>query len=225
MKRILTSLFLFAAVAVLGQSNFDYQTDFKKILKQTKSQNSNLFYEKLLIRFEADDSTLLDSEVLALMIGFTDKVAYKPYDDLVIERDIYSLNDAAEYQKSLDLANTFLATHPLSQQALIEKGYSCYKLGKMAESNSAMYKFRRIMKAMFYSGLGKDPNQPMFALGPADGQNYILKNESASIGTMGSGTDKNGNFLDILEAKYKNGTSQTFYFIVQHATDKMFIKD
>ncbi len=39
---------------------------------------------------------------------------------------------------------------------------------------------------------------------------------------MGSGTDKNGNFLDILQAKYQDGRTVTLHFIIQHATNKMF---
>ncbi len=76
---------------------------------------------------------------------------------------------------------------------------------------------------MDFSGDGKE--QPIFALGPGDGQNYIQKYLGAKIGTMGSGSDKNGYFIDILEAEYKNGTSESLHFIIQHATDKMFSKD
>ena len=40
---------------------------------------------------------------------------------------------------------------------------------------------------------------------------------------MGSGFDKNGNFIDILEAKAKSGESFNMYFIIQHAAAKMFL--
>jgi hypothetical protein len=39
---------------------------------------------------------------------------------------------------------------------------------------------------------------------------------------MGSGRDKNDNFIDILEAKFEDGKKMNLYFIIQHATDKMF---
>lgn len=42
---------------------------------------------------------------------------------------------------------------------------------------------------------------------------------------MGSGRDKNGNFLDMLEAIYKDSTSEKLYFIIQHATNKMFSEE
>ena len=63
---------------------------------------------------------------------------------------------------------------------------------------------------------------PAFALGPADGQDFIYKADGAEIGTMGSGRDKDGNFIDILEAKFEGDKKMNLYFIIQHATDKMF---
>jgi hypothetical protein len=75
---------------------------------------------------------------------------------------------------------------------------------------------------MYFSGDGTTIETPAFALGPADGQDFIYKVVDADIGTMGSGRDKNGNFIDILEAKFENGKRMNLYFIIQHATDKMF---
>ncbi len=222
-KAIGLLLFLTTGQMVYGQTTFNYKDDFKIVLAKTKDQNDNLSYDKLLKRFTANDTTLTDFEVLALLIGFTDKSEFKPYSDLDKEREIYKLNDEGKFQEALDSANIFLQKHPVSQQAIIEKSYSYYKLDNKDSSDFYMYQFRRIMKAMDFSGDGEDI--PIFALGPADGQNYIRKYLSAKIGSMGSGRDKNGNFLDILEAKYKDGTSEYLYFIIQHATDKMFSKD
>ncbi|MDP3555793.1 MAG: DUF4919 domain-containing protein [Bacteroidota bacterium] len=216
-------LLLSVGQIVYGQTTFNYKDDYKKVLAKTKDQNNNLSYDKLLKRFSANDTTLTDFEVLGLLIGFTDKPEFKPYTDLNKEREIYKLNGEDKFQAALDSANIFLKKHPLSQQAIIEISYSYYKLNNKDSSDFYMYQFRRIMKAMDFSGDGKEI--PIFALGPADGQNYIRKYLSAKVGSMGSGSDKNGNFLDILEAKYKDGTSESLYFIIQHATDKMFSED
>lgn len=207
---------------VYGQTTFNYKDDFKKVLNKTKDPNNNLSYEKLLKRFSANDTTLTDFEVLALLIGFTDKPEYKPYDDLRTEREIYKLNGEKKYQEGLDKANDFLKTHPVSLKALFEKSYSFHKLEQKDSAEYYMYQGQRIFKAMYFSGNGKTKDTPTFALGPADGQDYIYKFVGADIGTMGSGSDKNGNFLDILEAKFEDGQTVTLYFIIQHATDKMF---
>jgi hypothetical protein len=220
-------LFLLATGQIaMGQAAFNYKDDFKKILTKTKDQNDNLFYNKLLKRFSVNDTTLTDYEVLALLIGFTDKPAFKPYADLSIERKIYNLNGEGKCKEALDSANIFLQTHPFSVKVLFEKGYSFHKLGQEDSASFYTEKGYRIFQTMYFSGNGTTPETPTFALGPADGQDYIRKYVRAKIGTMGSGRDKSGNFLDILEVVSKDGSaSYSLYFIIQHATDKMFSED
>ncbi|HKR03639.1 MAG TPA: DUF4919 domain-containing protein [Bacteroidia bacterium] len=221
MKKTLLLILTMTALTAFGQKSFHYNKDFKKILEKTKDANDDLSYDKLLKRFNTNDTTLTDYEVLSLLIGFTNQPAFKPYKDLKTERAIKSLNSEKKYQEALDTANLFLINHPVSQQAIIEKSFALDKLGQEDSARYYLYRFRKIMQAMAFSGKDKEP---YFALGPADGQNFIIKTMSASIGVMGSGSDKHGNFLDILEAKFKDGTSQNIYFIIQHATDKMFGK-
>lgn len=216
-------LLLLAAVQIsYGQTNFSYKDDFEKVLAKTKDQKDNLFYDKLLARFSVNDTTLTDYEVLALLIGFTDKKDYNPYQDINTEREIYKLNGDEKYQEGLDLANKFLKTHPLSVKALFEKSYSFHQLGQNDSARHYLIQGKRIFRAMYFSGDGKSKETPTFALGPADGQDYIYKFVGADIGTMGSGSDKNGNFIDILEVKFEDGETMYLYFIIQHAIEKMF---
>jgi hypothetical protein len=205
-----------------GQTTFNYKDDFKKVLAKTKDENDSLSYDKLLKRFNNNDTTLSDYEVLALLIGFTAKPEYKPYQDLDTEREIFNLNSANKYKAGLKLGLKFIKTHPISVKALFEIAYSFYKLNNEESAKYYLYRGRTILKAMNFSGDGSSKETPTFALGPADGQDYIYKYIGAKIGTMGSGTDNSGNFLDILEAKLENGQSTTLYFIIQHATEKMF---
>lgn len=230
-KTILLLLLLGTGQITIAQTSFNYKDDFQKVLAKTKDQNDNLSYDKLLKRFSTNDTALTDFEVLALLIGFTAKTEYKPYKDLDMERKIYDINADGKFQDALDSANLFLKTHPFSIKVLFEKAYSFHKLGQEDSAAFYSYKGRRIFKAMTFSGNGKSPETPTFALGPADGQDYIYKFigskiRGAKIGTMGSGRDKSGNFLDILEVVPKNGSaSYNLYFIIQHATDKMFSED
>jgi len=230
MKNFLFLITFSMTLTVFGQSSFNYQTDFEKILAQTKDTSNNLFYDYLLTRFITNDTTLTDYEVLALLIGYTDKAEYKPYTDLTTERKIYEINGDGKYYEAMDSANIFLMTHPLSVKVIFEKSYSFYKLGQKDSAVFSSYKGRRICEAMCFSGNGMTPQTPTFALGPADGQDYIRRFigsriGGAKIGVMGSGRDSNGNFLDILEVVPNDGTpSYNLYFIIQHATDKMFSK-
>lgn len=222
MKKLFTLIISAITLTSFGQTTFNYKDDFKNVLAKTKDPNDNLSYDKLLKRFTANDTTLTDFEVLALLIGFTAKPEYKPYQDLDAERAIYNLNGENKYEEGLDSANKFLKTHPLSVKTLFEKSYSFYKLEQKDSAQYYLYQGRRIFKAMYFSGDGKTTENPTFALGPADGQDFIRKFMGANIGIMGSGRDKSGNFLDILEAKFEDGRTMNLYFIIQHATAKMF---
>jgi len=228
MRQILSVLILTASLTAFGQEfEFDYHKDYERILSQTNDTSSNLNYDKLIQRFEDNDTTLTDFEVLALLIGFTDNEYFKPYDYLTTEREIYSHNGNGKYEKALSMCDSFLVKVPVSQQALIEKSYSHHKLGQADSAQYYMWKFRRIMGAMAQSGDGFKPETAFFSLGPADGQNFISKYLSSSIGTMGSGSDKYGNFVDILEMTWKDEESReqqsrSLYFQIEHASKTMF---
>lgn len=226
MKKLKILGFLLVALAVqisYAQSAFSYKDDFDKVLLKTKDPDGALSYEKLAKRFHANDTTMTDFEVLAMMIGFTDSKEYKPYEDVLIEREIYSLNEEEKYQEAFDAGIEFIETHPLSVKVLFEIVYSCQQLEKEDLAQFYAYKGQRIFEAMFFSGDGRTIDTPAFALGPGDGQDFVYKVVGATIGTMGSGRDKNGNFIDILEAKFEDGNTMNLYFIIQHATNKMFV--
>lgn len=206
--------------------DFNYHTDYDTILQQTKDSTNDLHYDKLLIRFQSNDTTLTDFQVLSLLIGFSDNEHFKPYEYLETEREIYRLNDASKFEEALEMCDSFLTIVPLSQQALLEKSYALHKLGQADSASHYLHQFQRIMRAMMNSGDGFTPETAFFALGPADGQNFIKKYLSGSVGSMGSGSDKHGNFVDILEIIWENqdGEKQSkhLYFQIEHATKTMF---
>src|ERR1051326_1932938 len=218
MRWLILILFLSCFIPAKAQDHFNYQKDFKTILKRSKDPSDKFYYDKLLAKFNSNDTSMTDMEVIALMIGFTDKPQYKPYDDLSTERMIYDLNGDGKFKEALDSSARFLKTHPLSQQTLIERSYAWFKLGSKDSADIYMFRFRRIMRAMNWSGAGTFED-PIFALGPADGQNFIYKFLSGNIGMMGDGRDKDGNFLDILEVKFKNGDSKKLYFNIQRSEE------
>jgi len=228
MKLLFIFLFISITTVIIGQEfEFNYQNDFNKILEETNDSSSSLYYEKLLTRFTRNDSTLTDFEILALLIGFTDSEYFFPYHYLTTEREIYNLNGDRKFNEAIEICDSFLYHVPVSQQALIEKSYSYYKLGNQDSAAFYSWKFRKIMDAMANSGTGLTPENALFALGPADGQNFIRKYLASKIGDMGSTRDEHGNFIDILELimidQETGDTIQTeLYFQIEHAVNKMF---
>ena len=219
MKNVFTFFFLLAGLTAYEQTSFDYQKDFKAILAKTKDSSSNLYYGKLLPRFLANDTLISRYETLALLIGFTDQPDYKPYDDIDTEKDIFALNDNGNYEDALAEANTYLASHPVSLRVLKEKSYSLHQLKKADSSDYCMDLVHKIMSAMIFSGNGKTPESPIFALGLADGERFI-ENAGMILGNRGTGENKAGNYMELVEAITDEGDHQNYFFIIQHARSK-----
>ncbi|MCB0497217.1 MAG: DUF4919 domain-containing protein [Cyclobacteriaceae bacterium] len=222
MKKIaaIIAITIISSSILFAQVTFNYHKDFKRILEQSKDKSSEFYYPKLLERFNRNDSTLTDLEVLALQIGFTANSNYKPYQTVSIEREIKDLVWKEKYEEALIECNKFLKTNPLNFTALMEKGFAYMKLGKEG-SELQKERFMIVLHSILASGEGTK-DSPFFVLSPIDGQTLITHIFGESIGIMGSGTDANGNFLDILEMKKEDGSSKTLYFNINHAAEKMF---
>lgn len=221
MKTVFSFLFFISGFITYAQQPFNYTHDFQTILARTKDNNDSLYYYNLLPRYYANDSGLSRYAMLALLIGFTDKPAYQPHKDIGAEQAIFKLNEEKKYDEALKASYTFLQTHPFSMQALKEREYTFNQLQQPDSANYYAALLSKITAAMLYTGNGKTAETARFALGLLDGQ-HLLKNANIPIASYNSGYDKNGNFLDVLEAKLDFGATIPYYFIVQHAKAKMF---
>ena len=219
MKILILLLF---PILIFSQNDFVYKRDFQKILQESKTKNSEFNYDDLLVRYNKIDTTLTDKQVLSLLIGFTDNKFYKPYKDIDFGRILYKLNDENKYDEVIKTGNEFLKTHPFDIKSLYEVSYAYHKTKNQILADEYLAKGMMIIKAMYYSGNAQSIKEPAFALNPSDGQDFIKKGIGANIGKMGSGRDENGDFIDMLEAKFEDGTTTMLYFIIPHATKKMF---
>ncbi|WP_123910393.1 DUF4919 domain-containing protein [Flavobacterium covae] len=220
-KIFILILFFFSFSNISYGQEFDYNRDFKEILKENQNKSSKLYFKTLLDRFEKNDSTLTNYEVIALQIGFTDNEYYKPYENLDKEREILKLIKDKEYEKAIQISDDFLKSNPLNLTALMEKGFAFMKLKK---DNTEFHKekTKKILRSIFWSGDGTI-EKPYFVLSPIDSQTLIKYIMGGTIGKMGSGRDKNKNFVDILEM-IKDEKSITKYFIIEHASKKLMEK-
>lgn len=203
------------------QVYFNYQKDFKKILERTKNPNDILSFDKLYQRF-SKELTMSEAEVLALLIGYTSQPEYKPYENLLHQRHIYDLNVSGNYVEALELGKEFIKNHPLNMRGNLEVAYSFQKLNELDSSEFYATKTKIIQNAMRSTGNGKTENTAMFSLSTADSKDFILTYIGAEIGTIGSSSDDNGNFIDVIQAKMKNGQKEYYYFNIQHASKTIF---
>jgi Domain of unknown function (DUF4919) len=239
MRNFIRILILFLlANAIYGQEkiDFDYSKDYKVILSQTKSDTSRLFYPKLFQRFLVGDSTLTNYEVLALQIGYTDNDNYWPYQDIEMERDIWSLNEQMEFEKAVKTCDTLLNRNPFNILACREKSYAYKKLGMQDSADYYFDRFDKIVSCDLATGDGISYETSWFVISPADGQWIIKLAFHGNICFMGSGRDKSNNFHDILGFQRDNEDKQTkkkkkdedclyLYFNIEHAANRMLGKE
>lgn len=201
--------------STFSQKSFNYQNDFDNLLLRSEDSSDKLSYKNLLLRFQSNDSTLTNHEVLALMIGFTSSPNYTPYKTLDKEDEILGIVRSRNYKLAIEKCDSLLNKNPLNYVALMEKGYSLWKI------DSTIFKKYKYQSAMLFdaimaSGDGSAKN-PYFVLGPTDGQIIIEYVMGGTITSMGSGRDENDNFIDILTRKSKDGEITELHFIIEHA--------
>ncbi len=239
LRILVTILFILFASKAYEQTqdsiepSFNYHRDFKSILDSTQDRNSSLYYQKLIIRFLDNDSTLTKAETLALMIGYTENPHYKPLEDLEKELEIFDHNNNNEFRDAVDKAKPYLQTHPLSLLVLREISYAYSRISKayqkdmlfekavMCQDSSAYFMALndKIMEAMIYSGKGRSAETPIFSLGLSDGE-YFIPNVGYKIEKKDTEWNKNKDFVEIITA-IDNLTTKNFYFVIQHAKQKI----
>lgn len=203
-----------------ARSTFDYARDFKNILEQTKDRSSPLYYHKLLPKFLNEDSTITRAETLALLIGYTEDPHFKPWDDMQVEKEIFDMNDTADYEGSLEASKTYLQTHPLSLRVLKERSFSYHQLKNKDSAQYFMDLVDKVMGAMIYSGKGRKPENPIFSLGLADGE-YFIPNVGMTVAGKTTEWNKHNHFMEVIDAMNEMGEHNKYYFVIQHAKEKI----
>lgn len=202
---------------------FDYHRDFQYYLSESLKPASRYYYPTLLKSFQREDKSIKKNEIIAMMIGFTESKNYAPYKNVTVERKIMGLVNEKDFQESLKKSEELLDTNPLNFTALMEKGFSLWKI-KDDRSYFPSIQSRMIVDAVLWSGTGSYTN-PFFVLSPLDGQTIIKYIFGGSIGTMGSASDSNGYFLDMLDIEKEGKETVTFHFNLDHAMNNSEIKE
>lgn len=229
MKRTLTTILSILITCLsFGQDkiDFDYSKDYDSILKMTKDNTNKLYYNDLLERFQKADSTLTNFELVALQIGYTDNPKYYPYQDIEIEREIWSLNENEEFELAEKKLDTLLSNNPFNILGHREMSYVQNKLGNKEIADLHYAKFNLIVGSVLSTGDGTSYETSWFTLSPADGQWIIKLAFRQGICSMGSGSDSSGNFHDILGIKFEDSEDcKKLYFNIEPATKRMFGKE
>jgi hypothetical protein len=216
--RVLLVISLFVSVGIYSQDlDFNYQSDFDSILELSKDKDSEFNYEKLLIRFNSNDSTLTDYEILSLLIGFTGTPQYIPYGYKKIEFQIQSLVEEGKFREAISKADSLLSLVPLSLYAINYKIFAFSELGQQDSVQYCLWKSKRIFNVMSGTGDGKSAETAIFSLGPYDGDFYLYIHLGMNIMSTNVGNDSYGNTISILSVSQ----DEELYFQIEHAFKSM----
>ncbi|MEQ8909342.1 MAG: DUF4919 domain-containing protein [Vicingaceae bacterium] len=216
------SIIFFAFCQSLLAQDFSYKRDFQEILERSRDSSDVLFHNKLMKKYQANDTTLSNFEMLALMINYTQSEHYTPYAILDSETAIAELNGIEDHQRAIQLCDSLLETHPFNQAILFEKALAHYELDQADSAQFYRYRFNQIMDAMSYSGKGTSTENAIFSLGSKDGHRYIVNRLSQQITKVGAGQDDDGNMIDIIETVDEGEGIRIMHFQIQHAVNTLF---
>ncbi|MFC7773060.1 DUF4919 domain-containing protein [Flavobacterium sp. GCM10027622] len=219
------SSYLYSQSPLDSIKQFNYKNHFELILKETKNEKSDYSYSKQLKKF-INDEPQTNFEVLTLLIGYSDNENFNPYIDILItDKEIYDLNEEGKFNEAIAFGNKALLTNPFMIKVMRELAYAYEKTGNSEKATKFMERTVKIYQAMFYSSskTGVSIDSPFFSLGPKDGQYFLKYYCKFELGNMGSGDDKNGYFIDILEATVEN-KKVNFYFNIDHVRTKTMKK-
>jgi hypothetical protein len=190
-----------------AQSNFSYVDDFNIILERTKDTNDILAYQKLLTRYNNNDTSLTKFEVLSLLIGFTVNPEYDPYGSFAKVSELTELKSEKNYKTILDVGQNLLKTNPFSVVALFEVIEAYKNLNHYDSAEYFSVKLLKICKAMDFSGDGATKRTPIFELYPSDCIYFLNKFKEVKIVSrvINFIKDDYGNLLHKYKVKFKDG--------------------
>lgn len=214
MKQTFSLIIIFISINVIGAQDFYYQTDFKRLVEQSKDSLSPNNYKKLKLEFINNGENFTKEKVIALMAGQTASEFYDAYGHVQNER---SYQNAVKFpaDTTYKYAKYYMDINPIS----LSFNYGLWKTYEKDNDKNNAEKFKQrfqlLAESILTTGDGSIEN-PYFVISPIDGQVIIRLYYEKEIGTMGSGENQYGNFVDILEMVDEDN-SKSLHFVIDHA--------
>lgn len=165
-------------------------------------------------RFDKNDNTLSDKEVLSLIIKFTNSEKYRPFEMIEKEKNILNkINVESDFLGAKTESIKLLETQPYN--LIANMGIVLYE--QIERGNNNYYsnsKYEKLVNAILSSGDGS-VEAPYFTLSPIDKEiilRLIISEKSYSRVDLGIDDE---NKLDVVKVEYNN-VKKYYYFESTH---------
>lgn len=216
MKLILQIAMLFFIISCSSYSpNKKFEKpDYKEIESNIKDENSNLFYESLMDRYLAADSTLTLEEKRHLYYGYIYNDNYSPYFDSDYNDSlnrIMRINnfDKVTLKKIVSFGDLAMESNPFDVEAINYQMFAFDKMGDMENFQKKMTQARVIIDALTSTGKGIKIEDPIFVISIS--HEYFLLNV---LGYMFAGEQRLIGQCDYLLLEKNEDEIEGLYFDV-----------
>lgn len=171
MKKIFLYILLLGITVGFAQNSSIKKPDYDKIKNNITQKNSNLYYPKLLEKFNNADTTMTLKEKRHLYYGFIHQKNYSPYtrsdytDSLriTLKKKNYNPKDLKNIVKFSD---SLLRHNPFSIKAINYKIYAEKQMNDSINLLKDYTKMRIVTDAMLSSGDGRSKETAFYVISP-----------------------------------------------------------
>jgi hypothetical protein len=150
--------------------NYASITKFDSLKIVVGDAGSKYYYQTLLSRFLADDTTLTPAEMYLLIVGYSRQPSYNPfnYNDITEIKMVASHNIDAAIKKGEELTKT----NPLNPSLNRELMYYSRKKNDAVQAGKYLWRIQQYFNGMLYSGNGSC-DKPYISLWAKEEYNFI----------------------------------------------------
>jgi hypothetical protein len=175
---LILSILLIHCTLLHGQDWSFKKPDYKKIEKSIKKKKSNLYYAKLMDRFQQSDSTLTLKERRYLYYGYTFDSNYSPYSRSKFSdslRAIFNKEELAEEDltKIIEFGDAILAENPFDLNAMNYQLYAFDQQKEYKKLNNKIVQLNILLDALFSSGNGKNKKDAFYVINTSHEYNML----------------------------------------------------
>jgi hypothetical protein len=159
MKQLLTFVLILFVTGLFAQNVEIKRPDYKQIEKNIQKKDSPLYYENLMKRFNASDTTFTLDEMRHLYYGYSFQPKYSPYGRSDYEekiRELLNQNEISvdELYEVVHLCDSSLLQYPIDLRCRNYQLYALDQLKLIEQFNKRIIQIRILYDAMLSSGDG-----------------------------------------------------------------------